>query len=113
MSIIWFLTSIFFFQNNLNFDDFKKLTVNKKEYFMKKTGGLMYQKLNDSIVRIDNSYDNKLHHQSLDFIHKDEIYRFGGYGYFHFHNLLVKYNFDINEWLIRCCRHGCRRRWSN
>ena len=82
----------------MNFDDFKKLTVNKKEYFMKKTGGLMYQKLNDSIVRIDNSYDNKLHHQSLDFIHKDEIYRFGGYGYFHFHNLLVKYNFDINEW---------------
>ena len=96
MTILYFLSLVFFFQFNLN--DYRKIILNEKEYYMKKSGGLMYQKINDSIVRIDNSYDNKLHHQSIDFIYEDEIYRLGGYGYFHFHNLLVKYNFEINEW---------------
>ncbi|WP_347181404.1 hypothetical protein [Wenyingzhuangia sp.] len=65
---------------------------------MKKSGGLMFKNINDSLIRIDHSYDNKLHHRSLDFVYKDEIYRLGGYGYFHFHNLMVKYNTQINEW---------------
>ena len=93
-----FLITLFLFQNPLNFDEYKKIKIKEEVYYMKNSGGLMFKKINDSIVRIDNSYDNKLHHESLDFIYKDEIYRLGGYGYFHYHNLMVKYNLDINEW---------------
>lgn len=95
---IFFFSILCFFLSDVNLDDFKTFKIDQQEYYVKKTGGLVYKCVNDSLKRIDHSYDNKLHHLSLDFIYKNQIHRLGGYGYFHFHNLMVKFNEEERSW---------------
>ena len=49
---------------------------------MNQSSGIVYELKNDSIVRIEDSYNDNIHNLSLDFVHRDTLFRFGGYGYF-------------------------------
>jgi len=76
----------------LNFDNI---------YFYKKTGGLLYQLKGNEIIRIDNSYDHKLHTGSLTFFHKNQINILGGYGFFKRRDDIVYFSEEKKEWLSR------------
>ena len=76
----------------LNFDNI---------YFYKKTGGLLYQLIDNEITRIDNSYDHKLHVGSLSFFHNDQINILGGYGFFNRRDDIVYFSKEKKEWLSR------------
>lgn len=78
--------------------EFIEVKTSNKVFFLKKSGGIVLECINDTLVRIDNSYDNKIQNNSLNFVYRDEIYRFGGYGFYHEHKVLVKYNTLINSW---------------
>ncbi len=69
-----------------------------KNYLVNKGCGEVYEFRNDSIVRIDNSFQHKNQFNSCAFIYKDEIYYFGGYGLFTFKNILTKFDFKTKEW---------------
>lgn len=90
---------------------FNQLTVTKdfpynffnikgKNYLVDKGCGEVYEFRNDSIVRIDNSFQHKNQFNSCPFVYKDEIYYFGGYGLFTFKNILTKFDFKTKEWEI-------------
>jgi hypothetical protein len=72
--------------------------VKGKNYLVSKGCGEVYEFRNDSIVRIDNSFQHKNQFESCSFVYKDEIYYFGGYGLFTFKNILTKFDFKIREW---------------
>lgn len=72
--------------------------VKGKNYLVNKGCGEVYEFRNDSIVRIDNSFQHKNQFGSCPFIYKDEIYYFGGYGLFTFKNILTKFDFKTKEW---------------
>ena len=76
----------------LNFDNI---------YFYKKTGGLLYQLKGNEIIRIDKSYDHKLHTGSLTFFHKNKINILGGYGFFKRRDDVVYFSKEKKEWLSR------------
>ena len=69
-----------------------------KNYLVNKGCGEVYEFRNDSIVRIDNSFQHKNQFNSCPFVYKDEIYYFGGYGLFTFKNILTKFDFKTKEW---------------
>lgn len=69
-----------------------------KNYLVSKGCGEVYEFRNDSIVRIDNSFQHKNQFNSCPFVYKDEIYYFGGYGLFTFKNILTKFDFKTKEW---------------
>ena len=60
--------------------------------------GEVYEFKNDSIIRVDNSFQHKNQFGSCPFVYKDEIYYFGGYGLFTYKNILTKYDFKTKEW---------------
>lgn len=84
--------------NISEFENDKSFKINNDYYFLKRSSGIINQLVNDTLVRIDNSYDDKMHNGSLDFIYKDTLYRFGGYGYYHAHNTLVYFDFNSKQW---------------
>ena len=69
-----------------------------KNYLVYAGCGEVYEFRNDSIIRIDNSFQHKNQFNSSTFVYKDEIYFFGGYGLFTFKNILTKFDFKTKEW---------------
>ena len=74
--------------------------IKDKNYLVHKGCGEVYEFRNDSIVRIDNSFQHKNQFNSCPFIYKDELYYFSGYGLFTFKNILTKFDFKTKEWEI-------------
>ena len=88
------------YENGFDPRKFKKFELNKKIVFLNQSSGIVYKMKNDSIDRIDNSYNDKVHNHSLDFVHRDTLFRFGGYGYFNNNKNLIFYDEKVNEWDI-------------
>lgn len=72
--------------------------VKGKNYLVYKGCGSVYEFRNDSIVRIDNSFEQKNQFDAASFVYNNEIYFFGGYGLFTFKNILTKFDFKTKEW---------------
>ena len=81
-------------------EKFELFEIKNKTIFLNQSSGIVYEMKNDSIVRIDNSYDDKIHNRSLDFVYRDTLFRFGGYGYFNNNKNLIFYDEKVNEWDI-------------
>jgi len=89
------------FPVNFELKDHIPFHLDDKIIFLSDESGLLYEYRNDSIIRIDESYDNKTNNGSLNLVYKNNLYRFGGYGYFEGTNLLMSYdNLESNQWDI-------------
>jgi len=86
---------------DFNFDEYYNEIIDERILFFEKSGGLVYELLHDTLLRIDNSYSHKLHNKSLNFTHNGIHYRFGGYGFFERSTSLIYYDFEINEWDLK------------
>jgi hypothetical protein len=86
--------------DNIDFTKYRILNFDNI-YFYKKTGGLLYQLKGNEIIRIDNSYDHKLHTGSLTFLHKNQINILGGYGFFKRRDDIVYFSEEKKEWLSK------------
>lgn len=69
-----------------------------KNYLVYAGCGEVYDFRNDSIIRIDNSFQHKNQFNASTFVYNDEIYYFGGYGLFTFKNILTRFDFKTKEW---------------
>ena len=61
-------------------------------------GGMMYSIVNDTLKRIDNSFNHKMTIESAVFTHRDTIFKFGGYGYWSARKFMTYFSFDTMEW---------------
>lgn len=77
---------------------FKYFHIKGKNYLVSNGCGEVYEFRNDSIIRIDNSFDHKNQFFSSSFVYNDEIYFFGGYGLFTHKNIITKFDFKTKEW---------------
>jgi DNA-binding MarR family transcriptional regulator len=87
------------FENN-GFDiaHYNPIKLNDVFYFVHASGGLVLKLAGNLLTRIDNSFDHKMQYGSAIFKYNNEIYRFGGYGFFSARNFIIKFDFDTNEW---------------
>jgi len=77
---------------------FQSIFINDKLYISSVGGGMMYTIVNDTLKRIDNSYNHKMTIQSAVFAHRDTIFKFGGYGYWSSRKFMTYFSFDTMEW---------------
>ena len=84
-------------KDKINLNDFDLLNYDEV-YLYKKTGGILYKLINNELIRIDNSYDHKLHQYSLKFFHQNKINILGGYGFFNRRNDIIFFSNDDKEW---------------
>ena len=77
---------------------FQSIFIKDKLYISSVGGGMMYTIVNDTLKRIDNSYNHKMTIQSAVFAHRDTIFKFGGYGYWSARKFMTYFSFDTMEW---------------
>ncbi|MCM2302357.1 MAG: hypothetical protein NDI80_07020 [Flavobacteriaceae bacterium] len=73
---------------------------NKNIYFIENQGGRVFKLIGDKIERIDNSYTHKMQWGSSLFVYKDNIYRYGGYGFWSTRNFFTYFDLTTHEWEI-------------
>lgn len=79
-------------------NSFQSVFIKDNLYISSVTGGMMYSIVNDSLKRIDNSFNHKMTIQSAVFTHRDTIFKFGGYGYWSSRKFMTYFSFDTMEW---------------
>ena len=77
---------------------FQSVFIKDKLYISSIGGGMMYTIVNDTLKRIDNSYNHKMTIESAVFSHRDTIFKFGGYGYWSARKFMTYFSFDTMEW---------------
>ena len=97
------LLILFLFTNNLlcqdlNLKDFQKIKINNDIVYLSRTSGIIFKNENEKWIRLDNSYDDKVHTGSLNFVYKDTLFRFGGYGYFSTNKNLIYFDDITKQW---------------
>jgi hypothetical protein len=87
------------FENNgFNIRDFSPIKIDSAFYFISTIGGAVLKLKENTLTRIDNSFNHKMQLGSTIFKYNSEIYRYGGYGFFSTRDFIVKYDFSTNEW---------------
>ena len=61
-------------------------------------GGSVFESINDTLVKIDNSFNHRMTYESAVFIQNDTIFKFGGYGYWSNRNFLTYFSKETKEW---------------
>ena len=87
-----------FNNNGFDINNFTPIKINDVFYFVQNVGGLVLELNKNDLKRIDNSFNHKMQIASTIFIYNNEIYRYGGYGYFSAREFIVKFDFETNEW---------------
>ena len=89
---------ILFHPKGFNNTNFKVIQSENSIYLVLNGGGPVLQLKNDSIVRIDNSVEQKNQFGAATFIYKKKMYMYGGYGFWSFKNYTTYYDFSSNQW---------------
>ena len=71
--------------------------VSKSTTFIKPKRGLLYRVENDSTIRLDNSFQHRKQFQSNDFVYRDTLFRYGGYGFWRANNFTY-FDHSTDEW---------------
>ena len=85
-------------KDDFNFEKHKIIQLKNKLIALDRSSGLVYEIVGDRVIRLDQSYDDKTHNLSLDFVHRDTLFRFGGYGYFKANRNLIYFDFPTRQW---------------
>lgn len=94
---LYFRSSEIVFANFLN--DYTPVGLdNGRILFCHEGVGTVYELRNDTILRIDRSFNHRNQYHSSIFGHDNSLYAFGGYGLFETKNLFVCYSNALNEW---------------
>ena len=100
---VWKKNNYVFKSNELSFGDFlsyyRPVSLNNGRILFCHHGvGTVYELRNDTILRIDRSFNHRNQYHSSIFGHDNSLYAFGGYGLFETKNLFVCYSNALNEW---------------
>ena len=91
---------------DFNFNNYEPVFNNSKLYFIHKDGGLVYEMINDSIKRIDKSFNHKMQSGSNIFVYNSKIHRFGGYGFWSARNFYTLFDEDLKEWDVSIVKNS-------
>ena len=87
----------------LNFKDLdiretESIIIEGEIFFIDFSGGRVFKVSEEGIVRLDKSFNHRMQSYSSIFTYNNEIYRYGGYGYWGVRKLITKYDFGTQEW---------------
>ena len=89
---------ILFHKKGFDNTNFKVVSDQNKTFLVLSGGGPVLQKEGDSIFRIDNSVEQRNQFGAATFIYKNNIFMYGGYGFWSFKNYITYYDFSSNQW---------------
>ena len=79
---------------------FYPMIVDTVNYFVTTEGGMVAVLRNDTIKRIDRSFNHLMQHGSILFAHESSIYKYGGYGFWSNRNFFTYFDNNTKEWEV-------------
>ena len=81
-----------------DYPDYDPIWYQNKLHLLSQRGGLLYRVENDSTIRLDKSFQHRKQFQSNDFVYRDTLFRFGGYGFWRANNFFTYFDHSTKEW---------------
>ena len=79
---------------------YRYIAVDHSKYFVSDDGGMVYKFVNDSVIRIDNSFQHRMQTGSNLFSYDHRIYKYGGYGFWSVRNFFIYFDNKTMEWEV-------------
>jgi len=79
---------------------FYPMIIDKVNYFITTEGGIVSVLKNDTIKRIDRSFNHLMQHGAKVFSYKSKIYKYGGYGFWSDRNFFTYFDDKTKEWEV-------------
>jgi len=83
---------------DLDIRETEPIIVKGEMFFIDFSGGRVFKVSEKGLVRLDKSFNHRMQSYSSIFTYDNEIYRYGGYGYWGVRKLITKYDFETQEW---------------
>lgn len=91
---------------NNDFFDSRLITIDDQIYFYNHGGGEVYLYKNDSIKRVDSSFNHRMQVGSAIFVKGKRLYKYGGYGFWSARNVFTYYDTQSNQWSVESPLHS-------
>lgn len=78
--------------------NFTSLNLDEEVFLVSDGGGVVYCFKDNSLRRIDDSFEHRNKYHSYDFVLGSKIYSFGGYGLFDDNNLISQFDLKFKQW---------------
>jgi hypothetical protein len=89
---------VVFLKKGFNNTNFKTINFPDKTYFVLNGGGPVLTFDNKSLIRVDNSVEQRNQFGSALFSHDNKIFMYGGYGFWTYKDYLTYFDFSSNQW---------------
>ena len=83
--------------NEAEIKDLTWVTTDSASYLVTEGGGFIYEFTGNSIVRLENSFDQRSNAASTYFVHHNCIMNFGGYGFWQYPSFVSKYDLHTEK----------------
>ena len=80
------------------YPDYNPIWYKNQLHLLSQRGGLLYRVENDSTIRLDKSFQHHKQFQSNDFVYRDTLFRYGGYGFWRANNFFTYFDSTTKEW---------------
>lgn len=77
--------------------DLTWVTTDSAAYLVAEGSGYMYEFTGNSIIRLENSYDQRSNDASTYFVHQNCIFNFSGYGYFQYPSFITRFDLKTKK----------------
>ena len=81
-----------------DYPDYDPIWYQNQLHLLSQRGGLLYRVENDSTIRLDKSFQHRKQFQSNDFVYRDTLFRYGGYGFWRANNFFTYFDHSTKEW---------------
>lgn len=85
---------------NSDFFDSRVITIDDQIYFHNQGGGEVYLYKNDSIKRVDSSFNHRMQVGGAIFVKGNRLYKYGGYGFWSARNVFTYYDTQSDQWRV-------------
>ena len=98
----------------LNNNNYLSLYINNQLHLVLNGGGYVLKLSNNRLERIDNSVDQKNQIDAAHVVYKNEMYMYGGYGFWSFKDYITYFDFKMGQWqyLVHNNKDSPSARWK-
>ena len=92
------IDSIFFNPFPIDYPDYSLIWYDDALHMTSNLGGLVYRVEKDTTIRIDRSYQHQKQNKASQFVYRDTLFRYGGYGFWRANNFFTYFDKTTKEW---------------
>ena len=98
----------------LNNNNYITLYINNQLHLVLNGGGYVLKLSNNRLERIDNSVDQKNQIDAAHVVYKNQVYMYGGYGFWSFKDYITYFDFKMGQWqyLVHSSKYSPSARWK-